>query len=226
MVISKRDTNDNIAIQYPKDEQGHAGIRGYVAVEVLEIGYVRRIGEALSIEIGQPYRPHLAQSINPTGGGLLYNTIFGLLSSYHEHREDLPTIPVYLGRELGTEARVENFARRIITGVEKVSWQLAHVLDDGNFSITDIRKWSWRADGSKKTGIYIILYSDYPGAPLRMDIYVGSTGQTFEGRYARHVAERKKQRPKEFITAPQPKQECIRSFRCASSRNLRTTLRT
>ena len=195
-VTSKVDSNGNICIQYPVNEQKQPGRRGWVARSILQVGKQRQIGDPMLVGIGEPYWPHLAQKINPQQGTLLYRTVVGLVSSYYEHREDLPTKPYYTDRHLKTDQLIRKFAVKIMSGVTKVSKTISGVLNSGNFTILDIRNASWDASTSRKIGIYVIAYSDYPAEPNRVDIYVGSTSASFEDRYKSHVSARRKTNPK------------------------------
>ncbi|KAK3720429.1 hypothetical protein LTR37_003841 [Vermiconidia calcicola] len=196
-VRSKPTVGGYIYIQYPKAENGDDGAKGYVPRNTLRVGIVRKIGEPLELRINLPYRPHLDQTVNPQNGALFYNTIVGLLSSYHVHRTELPTVPIYIGNILNTQQKITEFAENILNGVYLVNSSLVVILNDmSEFNIFDIRNNSWAADRSMRKGIYLIVYSDYPGAPLRIELYVGSTGQSFRERYASHVAERQKANPK------------------------------
>lgn len=205
--VLTKDNDGFIYIQYPdivaqdlnsqQNGEKTVGKKGWIDSHILDIGSVRRIGEPLVLNTGDPEVPNVRAPTVPGEGQLLYRTILGLLNSYYENIERLPTYPVYLERRLGTLERRQDFAKRMLKGFGNVSQDLVNLLNTGDFSISDIPELCPDGSEDSRTGIYLILAAEH--IDLRPpELYTGSTAVSFEKRMEQHDNARQRTNPKGF----------------------------
>lgn len=189
-VTTRADNNGNICVELGHGLDGEPGALGWVPLICIEIGKRRTVTEGPIVHIEEPHLTIRANEFQSGTNNILANTISGILTAYHNHRETLPTEPPLL-KDL-TPNKIQNLTVRIMHGIGYVSKELLNKLASGQFTIDDIRRLSHDATKSSKAGIYLILYRAFHGKPSRPGaIYTGSTGVDFQSRNEGHLRDMK-----------------------------------
>lgn len=179
-VVSSMDSihQSNVCIEYDAGPDGTFEKIGWVPFSILVVGKTRKIGEPIGFDSSQIEMPKILESMhagNQYTDSLFGRTVLELLSAYSEHYDKLPAIPLYIPEILGSQDKVEQFAEVMYHGVP--AYLLSYFDNMATSTLVDIFEASSldAVQLAGKGGIYMILYSDYPGQPRRCDVYSGST---------------------------------------------------